>query len=70
MEQVKVYYDRTGNTLTIRFGEPQDEYVCEEASDEVVLMKDSSGRVIGLEKLNYSIPAPDRLTFSFEAVNS
>ena len=30
MKQVKIFHDRTGNTLTIWFGNPQEEYVCEE----------------------------------------
>jgi hypothetical protein len=30
MVQVKVYYDREDNTLTVWFGNPQDEYVSEE----------------------------------------
>ena len=47
MEQVKVFYDRTGNTLTVWFGDSQDEYICEETGDEVILMKDRAGRVIG-----------------------
>jgi hypothetical protein len=38
--QVKVFYDRTGNTLTVWFGDPQDEYNAEETGDEVILMKD------------------------------
>ena len=46
MAQVKVYYDSTGNTLTVWFGNPQDEYISEETGDEVVLMKDKSGNVI------------------------
>ena len=29
------------------FGDPRDEYVCEETADEVVLMKDEAGQVIG-----------------------
>ena len=57
MDKLKVYYDRTGNTLTVWFGDPQEEYVSEETGDEVILMKDKSGRVIGFEKLNYSLPA-------------
>ena len=69
MEQVKVYYDRDGNTLTVWFGDPSKEYVSEETGDEVVLMKDRAGQVIGFEKLNYSVPAPDRLRFSFEVVS-
>ena len=47
MAQVKVFYDQTGNTLTVWFGNPQDEYVCEETGEEVVLMKDKLGHVIG-----------------------
>ena len=52
--QVHVFYDRTGNTLTVWFGDPRDEYVCEETGDEVVLMKDKASQVIGFEKLNFS----------------
>ena len=69
MEQVKVYYDRAGNTLTVWFGNPQDEYICEETGDEVILMKDKDGRVIGFEKLNFSIPASEQLQVAFEAVS-
>ena len=35
------------------FGDPADEAICEEAGNEVVLMKNRSGRVIGFEKLNW-----------------
>ena len=52
MAEVKVYYDQVGNTLTVWFGNPQDEYTCEETGDEVILMKDQHGEVIGFEKLN------------------
>ena len=69
MDQVKVFYDRAGNTLTVWFGEPQQEYTCEETGNEVILMKDRGGRVIGFEKLNYSADAPELLRFSFEAVS-
>jgi len=31
-------------------------------------MKDRAGRVIGFEKLNFAVPAPDRLQVAFEAV--
>ena len=68
MAEVKVYYDREGNTLTVWFGNPQDEYICEETGDEVVLMKNKSGRVIGFEKLNFSIVTPERMRVAFEAV--
>lgn len=53
MEKVRVYYDRTGNSLTVWFDDPQREHVCEEIEDDVVLMKNDDGRVIGFERLNY-----------------
>ena len=68
MDQVKVFYDEAGNTLTVWFGNPQDEYVAEETGEEVVLMKDKAGKVIGFEKLNFSITKPKHLQVAFETV--
>lgn len=59
--EVKVFCDQTGNTLTVWFGNPQDEHICEETGDEVILMKDVSGRVIGFEKLNFSVAKQESL---------
>jgi len=70
MAQVKVFYDQVGNTLTVWFGDPQDEHICEETGDEVILMKDKSGRVIGFEKLNFTLPKPEPLRVAFEAVTA
>lgn len=69
MEKVRILHDREGNTLTVWFGDPKDEYVCEETGEEVILMKNRSGRVIGFEKINYSVPADKHLDFSFETVS-
>jgi uncharacterized protein DUF2283 len=66
MAELSVLFDREGRTLTVWFSDRRQEYVCEEAGDEVVLMKDSAGRVIGFEKLNFSIPATDRLHVAVE----
>ena len=68
MAQVKVYYDKEGNTLTVWFDDSQNEYICEETGDEVVLMKNKSGQVIGFEKLNYSLSETEPLNVTFEAV--
>ncbi len=68
MDQVRVYHDRKGNTLTVWFGDPQEEHICEETTDEVILMKDRDGQVIGFEKLNYSVSSPEQLRVSFESV--
>lgn len=53
MEKIRVYYDSHGNTLNVWFEDPKHEHVCEETGDEVVLVKDRSGKVIGFEKLNF-----------------
>ncbi len=54
--------DPTGRTLTVWFGQPQNEYVAEETGDEIILMKDRDGRVIGFERLNYAVQ-PERIAF-------
>jgi uncharacterized protein YuzE len=68
MAQVKVYYDREGNTLTVWFGSPADEFVVEETGEEIVLMKDRSGKVIGFEKLNFTAPPSEAVRVAFETV--
>jgi uncharacterized protein YuzE len=68
MAQVKVYYDQAGNTLTVWFDDPLKEYIAEETGEEVILMKDKSGRVIGFEKLNFSVAKFDPLKISLETL--
>lgn len=53
MEKIKVIYDRKGNTLNVWFDDPEKEYLCEETGEEVILVKDKEGKVIGFEKLNF-----------------
>lgn len=53
MDKIKVVHDTVGHTLTVWLDDPGQEQVCEETADEVVLIKDASGRVIGFELLNY-----------------
>ena len=53
MAEVKVYYDKQGETLTVWFGDPSTAGVSEEAGDDIILLKDKNGAVIGLEKLNF-----------------
>ena len=70
MAEVKVFHDREGQTLTVWFTDPNQEFVAEETGDEVVLMKDRSGRVIGFEKLNFSVPDTDSLSVALEPVTT
>jgi len=55
MAELKAFHDREGQTLTVWFGDPRQEYVCEETGVGVILMKDREGRVLGLEKLYFSV---------------
>lgn len=72
MVKIKLFHDRTGNTLTVWFGEPKDEYVCEETGEEVILMKDRTGRVIGFEKLSFLLDQTehDPLRVAFETMSA
>jgi hypothetical protein len=53
VDKVRIYHDRTGNTLTVWLDDPAKEAFGEEIDDDLVLVKDRRGRVIGLERLNY-----------------
>lgn len=55
MGKVKIYYDQVGNTLTVWFDDASKEYISDEADDEVILMKNKKGKVIGFEKLNVNL---------------
>jgi uncharacterized protein YuzE len=66
MAELKVFYDSVGETLTVWFGDPESAGVCEEAGDDVVLMKDKSGAVIGFEKLNFTPTEPGKPTIKVE----
>lgn len=66
MAQVKVFYDHIGNTLTVWFDDPQTEHLCEETGDEVILMKNKAGQVIGFEKLNFVQTTAEPIPVAFE----
>ena len=52
MDALKIYHDPEARTLTVWFDEPTNEHSAEETGDEVVLIKDQEGHVIGFERLN------------------
>jgi uncharacterized protein YuzE len=54
MDKVVVYYHRDSDTMDIWFGNPEDEFMCEEAGEGIILKKDKNGKVIGIEKLYVS----------------
>lgn len=53
MDKIKVIHDTVGHTLTVWLDDPEKEHMGEETADEVILMKDASGRIIGFELLHY-----------------
>jgi hypothetical protein len=65
MEKIKVIHDAVGHTLTVWFDDPSKESVCEETTEEVVLMKNAEGRVIGFELYH---PAPGEAGLTVETV--
>jgi len=67
MDEIKICFDREGKTLSVWFDNPTQEYVCEETGDEVILMKNQLGKVIGFEKLNFTPPSEKHLRIAFEA---
>jgi uncharacterized protein YuzE len=54
MDKVIVYYHKESDTLDIWFGNPEDEFMCEEAGEGIILKKDKDGKTIGIEKLYVS----------------
>ena len=54
MGKVRVIRDRIGETLIIWLEDPKEEYICTETGEDVILMKNKNGRVIGAEFLHYS----------------
>lgn len=61
MERIRVIHDTVGQTMTVWLDNPAKEAVCTTTEDDVVLMKDATGRVIGFEILNFQADAESGL---------
>jgi hypothetical protein len=53
MDKIKIIHDMTSQTLTVWISDPAKESICQETTEEVVLIKDADGEVIGFELLHY-----------------
>jgi uncharacterized protein YuzE len=53
MAKINLIHDNIGKTLTIHFGDPKTEYSSELTNDEIIVMKDKDGKVIGVEILHF-----------------
>jgi hypothetical protein len=68
MADIRVIYDERGRTLTVWFGDPEAEHICEETVEEVILMKDAANRVIGFEKPNFTAEDATALKVGFHRI--
>lgn len=63
MDGIRVIHDPVGKTLTIWLDEPAMEASCQETEEEIVLMKDARGKLIGMEILHYDpVRSPPAVT--------
>ena len=53
MDSLKIFYDRDNHILTIWFDDPQKEFLAEEVGEELLVMQDSKGKTIGIERMNF-----------------
>ena len=60
MDKVKVYYNNESDTMDIWFGNPEDEVICEEAGEGIILKKIRMERPLALK--NYMSVKPLALT--------
>jgi len=68
MEKIKVIHDVACRTLTIWLADPNKEAICEETTEEVIMMKDKAGKVIGFELLHYEPPTSPPSGLTIEAI--
>ena len=61
-------YHAIYDTPSLTFCHYQKEYISEETGEEVILMKDKEGLVIGFEKLNFAMAETEPLQVAFEAM--
>jgi hypothetical protein len=53
MAEMKIFHDTVGRSLVVWFGNPNDEVIAEDVGDDLIVMKDDRGCIIGFEKLNF-----------------
>lgn len=59
MAKINIIHDTIGNTLTIYFGDPNKESLSELTDDEIILMKDVDGNIIGAEFIHLNVGPDD-----------
>ena len=62
MAKINLIHDNIGKTLTIHFSDPKEEYASELTNDEIIVMKNKSGKIIGLEILHFDYDPDDSIS--------
>jgi len=71
MAKVKVLHDLKGETLTVYFGEPSKDQICEEVGGGVILIKNKfNNEIIGFEKLYFNPPHQGELIIDSRIIES
>ncbi|WP_107669958.1 DUF2283 domain-containing protein [Cyanothece sp. BG0011] len=65
MDNLKIYHDQQAKTLTIWFDDPKKEFLVDEVEEDLSLIKDQQGNIIGIERLNYLGTKLDASTVEF-----
>ncbi len=66
MAQVKVFYDQARSSLTVWFSTPYGTAVHQRLGEDVVLIKDTYGGVVGVQKLNFRVVGQKQVNVTYE----
>lgn len=70
MTEISIHHDLGTKTLTIWFGNPDDEVICEETECDLVVMKDANGQALGIEVIVFEPETDLPLTVTFDQVDT
>lgn len=66
-EPVTISFDPSVNALTVWFGDPATDYTATQVADDLILMRDAEGTVLGMEK-HFFAAAPGSVQVLFETL--
>jgi uncharacterized protein YuzE len=69
MAEIEVHYDKGTQTLTVWFGDPNEEVDCDHTDSDVIVMLNDKGKPLGIEVLGY-VPEDGPLRVSIDEVNT
>jgi len=64
MAKINIIHDNIGKTFTIHFSDAKEEYISELTNDEIIVMKNKAGKIIGLEILHFEYDPNDKITLN------